>query len=744
MKGKNRILLLVASFLILIHPSGSAQDTIRWVRTGGPPGGLGYDIRYNYDFPDIWYVTDANGGVHRSIDNGYNWVPVNNGISTFSGPTNDNVPAFCLSVNPHNPMIIWAGTQNSGHLYKSVDLGLNWVESDHGISIEHDALAFRGITFDPLSPEVIYAMGETTSEALGGPYVWGKGTGGVIYKTSDGGDNWEKIWDGGIPSSLTRYMWINPRNTNILYVSTGIFDRGAIGEGDMITDPFGGIGILKSTDAGQTWTVQNESNGLRSLYLGSLYMHPLNPDTLLACAGHVLTDGRGTVYLENLIGSGGKSPFGIYKTTNGGQDWTQVYDPADNIGEVFSSVEFSIYDPSIAYAASGTGIYKSEDEGDTWQRVSNGGDNWGPKGVDPGFPIDIQCDPRNPNRLFINNYGGGNFLSEDGGQSWVNASNGYTGAKVRKVAVSPKDPALVYTVGSSGIWFSRDAGLSWEGLHYSPENMNLPGDYASVLPDKNDRNHLISGTIGGSILESYDGGFQWHFRWPGFNQFGEPLPGGGEISDLVFAPSNSQKLYAGISVPGCSLSPEACQEGKGLIYSKDGGTSWAISPDPLIKDLAVIALAVDPSDDQRVYAGTENGLFLSDDGALSWTKVNTLPVSDRIRAVAIHPENPQVIFVALDGFGIYLSEDNALTWTALVAGLEPNSSIRKIIFNPNDAETIYTCDLLSGVYLSEDGGEHGLKKMRASLIVRLLIYRFLPMVNICMPQLPGTEYIVLI
>ena len=309
---------------ILLTPKTWSQENLHWIRLGGPPGGLGYDIRYNFIAPDTWYVTDANAGVHRTLDNGIRWESVNEGIETFAGPTNELIPVFCLTVNPHDPMIVWAGTTGNGHLYKSLDAGVTWEQKDAGITLEYDLLSFRGITFDPVSPDIIYAMGETNVESLGGPYVWGSGTGGIIYKSVDGGEQWMKIWDGGVPSSLTRYMWINPENTDILYVSTGIFDRGAVGEGDFETNPFGGIGILKSIDGGDTWTVQDENNGLRCLYLGSLYMHPLHPDTLLTCAGHALTDGRGVAYLENLVISGGTTPFGVYRTTDGGEHWTQV------------------------------------------------------------------------------------------------------------------------------------------------------------------------------------------------------------------------------------------------------------------------------------------------------------------------------------------------------------------------------------------------------------------------------------
>ena len=57
-----------------------AYLAVSWERMGGPPGGLGYDIRYNFDDPDIWYVTDAHSGFHISTDRGLTWTQSNDGI----------------------------------------------------------------------------------------------------------------------------------------------------------------------------------------------------------------------------------------------------------------------------------------------------------------------------------------------------------------------------------------------------------------------------------------------------------------------------------------------------------------------------------------------------------------------------------------------------------------------------------------------------------------------------------------
>ena len=89
-----------------------------WIRTGGPLGGLGYDVRMHPDNPDLMYVTDAYAGVFISEDGGLTWQPSNEGITDRSGESQDAIPVFCLTIDPHNPDIIWSGTQYSGGIFE--------------------------------------------------------------------------------------------------------------------------------------------------------------------------------------------------------------------------------------------------------------------------------------------------------------------------------------------------------------------------------------------------------------------------------------------------------------------------------------------------------------------------------------------------------------------------------------------------------------------------------------------------
>ena len=170
MSTPRRSVLVIAAVLALAGTSvdSAAQETA-WKRLGGPPGGLGYDIRYNFADPNMWYVTDAHSGVHVSFDNGLTWESANTGIEKEGGPAGDWRAVFCLTVDENDPDIVWAGTDNFGKIYRSTDRGLTWQRRDTGITIEYDALTWRGFTVEPGNSNVVYAMGESLDEAAGGP-----------------------------------------------------------------------------------------------------------------------------------------------------------------------------------------------------------------------------------------------------------------------------------------------------------------------------------------------------------------------------------------------------------------------------------------------------------------------------------------------------------------------------------------------------------------------------------------------
>ncbi|MEW6718267.1 MAG: hypothetical protein AB1345_12315 [Chloroflexota bacterium] len=649
---------------------------LTWVRTGGPLGGLGYDIRMMPGNPDTMLVSDAWAGVFVSTDGGANWLPSNTGITVRAGGTGDAIPIFCLTIDPTHPNIAWVGTQNTRGIFKSTDGGMTWTRKDRGIK-EGDGITFRGFAVDPTNSNVVYAAAELSS------WVWNNGqiragrefemVGGVVYKTTDGGENWAEVWRG---DNLARYIWIDPRNTDVLYLSTGIFDREAANSDPQTGRP-GGEGVLKSTDGGVTWTHVN--NGLNNLYVGSLFMHPTNPDILLAGTGN-------NQYFDHA---------GVYLSEDGGATWKQVLRD-----DIIESVEFASSNPSIAYAGSAVAIYRSEDGGHTWRRVSGGGvDGWGAPGVRAGFPIDFQVDPRDPDRIFANEYGGGNFLSEDGGRTWADASRGYTGAQVRGIAVDPTEPGWVIAAARSGIFISYDGGANWDG-QANPPFVSM--EWNAVVIDPEDPQHILASTNWGNNLVSSRND---SLDWKGVLDFSEESGIG--WGAIAFAPSNSNIVYAGSTGYFSAGSFDTSQPARGIYVSHDGGENWMAANNALTQDASVYWLAVDPQNPQVVYAATSNhGLLKTTNGGQDWQTIQGgLP---RIGAttVAISPVDTSVILAGFERQALYRSVDGGQTWEPSARGMNPEAQITSIIFDPTSlGEVIYAADLFSGVYRSSDGGQ---------------------------------------
>jgi len=658
------------------HPT---PFSLTWMRTGGPLGGLGYDIRMRPDNPDIMYVTDANAGVFMSTDGGQSWIPKNSGIDLRSGTSGDLIPVFSLTIDPNNYNIIWIGMQSVGGVYRSIDGGQTWEKRVTGIT-ERNCLTVRGITVEPGNSQTVYIAGEICSAEWNHSQLMGRmfdRTKGFVYKSTDAGLHWNLVWYG---DNLARYIWIDPRNHNVVYVSTGIFDREAANT-DVQTNLPGGVGILKSTDGGKTWDILDAEEGLTGLYVGSLFMHPRNPDILLAGAGH---DYWSLAYDQN---NREISPSGVFLSEDGGASWkltlphTQIY-----------SVEYCLSDPNIAYAAGPFAVYRSQDSGHTWKNMTGDVHYWGPTGIVAGFPIDMQCDPRNPDRLFVNNYGGGNLLSEDGGITWNNASQGYSGAIVNGgLALDLTNPAHLFVAARSGLFSSPDGGLTWSGLAYKParaaEAMDVaisPSNPTIILSAPWDTSHII---------RSINGGLAWTLV--------KPNPDHTQVLAIQFSTVDPQTVYAAFGSGNCKYGTTNCTEdGAGIYISHDAGQSWQEANDATSQTLDVMALAIHPADPGTAYAGAMNGVFKTTNSGISWQKLN---LTRQVWSLAIDPTNPEHIFAGTNA-GIYISIDGGASWNASSAGLPPESKIRAIVINATDPQIIWAGDWFSGVYYSADGG----------------------------------------
>jgi photosystem II stability/assembly factor-like uncharacterized protein len=658
---------------VVVRGTASADESAgpEWIFTGGPRGGIGYDLRIDPRLNGILWVTDAYAGANQSLDNGVTWQSKNQGITGRAGFSGDAVPIFSLTIDPRNPDVLWAGTQGMRGVYKSVDGGQTWAEMDNGIQTQPN-MEFRGFTVDPANSDVVYCGGNYLADTARGSQR------GFLYRTGDGGKNWTLLAE---PQALIRWIIVDPGDSRVIYLSTGIFDRFAVKP----------EGVLKSMDGGQTWQAMN--TGLTSLAVGALTMHPADSQTLMAGtgkAGYFLDDPN------ELYG-------GVFKTSDGGQHWKQVLPGAGSKEELrFSAIAYAPSNPEIVYADAGYVFYRSSDGGEHWVRYSVEAGSNAVNGENRGQPIALVVDPKDPNRILMNAYDGGVFISSDGGQTWKDASRGYSGAQTWSIAVHPSDPARVLVASKNGVHLSTDGGQTWQGVINHPLLNNI---LAVAFDPSNDHTFVAGQEIVGFIARSTDAGAHWTIPQ---KSTGQDVPNGRRsVYQIAFAPSHPAVVYAATGIDTITVDIPRDTDGPGVLKSSDDGVTWAPANTGLAAaHFNVLAVAVDPNDENTVYAGTlSDGIYKTVDGGGHWSAVNSGLGPREIRSVALDPRHPEIVYAGAGGAGVWRSPDGGASWQQTSLGLPPEANIFGLVVDPTQSDVIYAADRFSGVYASQDGGQ---------------------------------------
>ena len=148
-------------------------------------------------------------------------------------------------------------------VFLSTDGGNTWIHKDNGLP-SGENVEIRGLAVKPGDSNTVFAAGDLEDI---GPFMGQfQATAGIVYRTTDGGQNWSQVLSGG---NLFKDIIIDPRNPNIVYVASGFFDRQ---QKDKLE------GVYKSTDGGNTWNQIN--SGIRNLYVTTLKFDPKNPQVI--------------------------------------------------------------------------------------------------------------------------------------------------------------------------------------------------------------------------------------------------------------------------------------------------------------------------------------------------------------------------------------------------------------------------------------------------------------------------------
>lgn len=338
----------------------------------------------------------------------------------------------------------------------------------------------------PSQPEVIYA-----SAAQGG-----------VWKSTDDGVNWTPIFD-DYPAGAIGDLAIAPSDPKIVWVGTG--------EANIFRSSQSGIGIFKSVDAGEHFTYM----GLADTHnIARIIVHPKNPDIV-----YVATPGHEYTYNEER---------GIYKTTNGGKTWQQIFYKDEKTGVIDlamdpqnSEILFASTAERLRYRWNDpkptpqSGLYKSIDGGNTWRPLTNGLPDFS-KGDTERIGMDI-CRTKPDvvyallDRIIKDDQGRENdgaylYRSDDKGETWRQVDGndriqriypGY-GWVFGQVRVDPANPDVVYVMGIN-YQRSKDGGKTWENPPARGHS-----DFHGMWIDPNDSNHILVVNDGG-IMISHDG-----------------------------------------------------------------------------------------------------------------------------------------------------------------------------------------------------------------------------------------------
>ncbi|WP_262732384.1 WD40/YVTN/BNR-like repeat-containing protein [Gaetbulibacter sp. NE] len=325
--------------------------------------------------------------------------------------------------------------------------------------------------------------------------------------------------------------------------------------------------------------------------------------------------------------------------------------------------------------------------------------------------------PNQPNLYYFGATGGGIWKTKDGGRSWENISDGFFGGSIGAITVSKSDPNVIYVGGGEktvrgnvssgyGIWKSVDAGKTWtsSGLKTS---RHIP----RIAVDPTNHNIVYAGVLGNiykpaqerGVYKSTDGGATWKKTLFANNQAG--------VVDLLIDPTNPRILYASTwNVQRTPYSLSSGGEGSALWKSTDRGETWteiSINEGFAEGTLGIIGVSVSPINNQRVWAMVENkdqgGLYRSDNGGETWTKVN----SDRnLRQRAwyytrVYADTKDVDVVYVLNVRYHKSTDGGKTFSSYNA---PHGDHHDLWIAPEDPNRMIIGDD-GGSQVTYDGGE---------------------------------------
>ena len=565
-----------------------------------------------------------------------------------------------------------------------------------------DAGRVAALAVDPRDSRVIYAGG-----AQGG-----------VWKTTDGGASWTARSDAECSLAIGA-LALDPVNPDIVYVGTG--------EQNFSGDSYYGCGMLRSIDAGATWTrlgaaewdiaeggaqigrivVDRASAGTTTttiLHAATSYglYRSTNAGatwTRMLAGGFtdVVAEGNGGTLYAARTGPWASSTNRLYKSADRGLTWTAIGGnfPTTDVGRVALAVAASA--PGTVYAAvqdafgAGApasdggllGIWRSTDAGATWTKLTAASASCG---TQCWYDIVVAVNPQNAHIVY---FGGIQlFGSSDGGQSFTPIGNNVH-VDHHAIAFDAADPRIVFAGSDGGVYRSADGGWSWTSLN---TNLELTQFYGGLSARADALDIVMGGTQDNGTVE-YRNGTPW------------PRVLGGDGGFTAIDPGDPGIAYA------------ETQWSRGSGYSGPRRRDTPTGPFNLrvsgiaLDDRALFIppLVPDPARPAVLYFGTYR-LYRTMDRGDTWTAISgdlsRSAGSGVVSAIAPSRRDPQTIYVGTSDGHVQVTRDGGATWTPRIAGL-PNRYIEDFAVDPADERHAYVVVSSFGsghVFRTQDAG----------------------------------------
>ncbi len=623
------------------------------------------------------------------------------------GPHNIGGRTLAVAVNPQGTSTIYAGSA-SGGLWRSYTAGKG-ANAWHPVKTGFPLLSVSSIAIMPYdSNTILIGTGEVYhyQNSIGGLSIrTTRGGYGVgILKTTNGGATWTKTLDWDFGQLRgVNAVKIHPVHHHHVWAATS-------------------EGMFKSADSGKTW-----SHVSSTLMATDLLFDPADTNNVVAAHGNLASAGAG-----------------IYKTTNGGAAWQKITDglPASFGGKIWLAQYYAY--PNVIYASignggvSGTWLAQSVNFGDSWTILSTN-DYSTYQGWYSHF---VGVHPYDSSKVIT----GGIDLwkSTDGGRTQIKKSNwaawyfgttipgepegppNYSHADHHSITYHPTDPNIIYFGNDGGVFCSTDGGETFEGRNGGYQTTQFYNGFTSAWLDSN----LALGGMQDNATAIYEGTVAWRRVIGGDGVMTAMSP---TSLDTMYGSSQNLSLYrsanrfatfSGMSVPSSArtnfVGPFAVSESNPkVIYaardkvfkSVNAGVNWtATNANAVLDGNPVIAVAISPQHSDTVFAATtpilsSAKMFRTTNGGSSWTNVTGSLPNRYLIDIAIDPVNTRNVYVTASGFGTphLYKSTDAGATWAASSTGLPDVPTSAVAVDPFNTNHVYVGNDL-GVYLSTDAG----------------------------------------